>query len=300
MSMAVSTPGASLVGQSLMAAGRTLVHWPLLLALYLPGLLLGVAAAVPVYSAGQALAGLGPWTEKIAEGNAVAVLLELSLVVGLNARAGSQALPQEASAALSRLILAAVILGAGVLVQALAYNLLVGGVLERLAGRSLRSFWRACWHWAGPMLLYAFVGSLMLLLLGGVGLAVILFVPYGDLGGLLLKPLIAVLWLGSLNGLFEYGRADMVTRDDRRPLTALGRAFALLARPGLFLQALAIWVLLAVVGLAYWWLAGWGMGAMPVTMPTFGLVISQALALGGALIKLARLAVALAIAEVAR
>ncbi|MHB1005904.1 MAG: hypothetical protein ACYC3S_09720 [Chloroflexota bacterium] len=298
--MALNTSGPPLFGRALAAAGGTLAYWPLLLPLYVPSLLLGLVSAVPLYAAGQALASLGQWTEKIADGNAATVLMETSLAVAANGQTVGQDLPREVVGALASFGVAAWIVVLGVLLQGLVYNVLVGGVLEKLAGRTARPFWGACWRWTGPMLLFAAAGALIMLLLGGLGLALIIILPAGDLAGLLVKPLVAGLWLGCLNGLFELGRADMVVRDDRRALAALGRAFALLARPSLFLQALAIWIALVVLGAAYWVVVGVGIGAMPVNIPALGLFIGQVLALGGAMIKLVRLAVALTLAETAR
>ena len=195
---------------------------------------------------------------------------------------------------------AAVILALGVLLQGLLYNILAGGVLEGLAGRPSRSFWRDCWHWAGPMLLFAAAGALVMLLLGGLGLSLVAFLPAESLVSLLAKPLIAVLWLGCLNGLFEFARADMVLRGDRQPLAAIGRAFGLLGRPGLFLQALAIWLVLAVLGAVFWGATGAGVGAVPVDRPALGLIVGQVFALGGALLKVIRLGIALAMADSVR
>jgi hypothetical protein len=187
----------------------------------------------------------------------------------------------------------------GVFLQGLAYNVVAGGVLERLAKSPDDSFWSACRHWVWPMLRFGILSLLGLLAFGGAGMALIAVIPGSGSTWLSAKVGGALLWFALVNSTLELGRADMVVRRDRRAARALLRTIALPSRPVLFLQAVTLWAALAAVGAAYWCLTGAAFATIPAAAVVAAFAVHQVIAALGAWLKLARLAVAMEVASVA-
>jgi len=289
--MAMVSAPPSFSGRIAVLAGRAIRRWPLALALYLPSLLLALLASIPAFVAADTLGHLGPWTARLVAGDFLNTLYEMQNVAGV---------PPELGASGASVGLAVLIAALGIPLQGLVYALLAGGVLERLVGREEGSFWGACRRWAGPMIWFGILALLAFLVLAGLGLIVLVVLPAGGFAGLLWKPAVFVAWLACVGGLFELARADMVVRRDPRALAVLGRAFALVARPGLFLRALALWLLLALLGAAYNLATGAAVLSLPSGLPALTVVVQQVVALGGGWLKLLRLAVALGLALVVK
>ncbi len=292
------TPAAtlpSLLGQAIGDAGR---GWRLTLALYLPGALLACLTTVPVLLGLRSLAAAGPWTTAIAQGRYLDLLLE-----AIASASGESGAPPLAGFGLG--LLGGVLLLLLALVgQWLAYAFLVGGVLERLAGRREEPYWSACRRWFGPMLRFSVLATLQFLLPALVGAVLLLQLP--DLGadGVALRALIWLIWIGWVNGLLELGRADMVARQDRAVRRGAGRALALLASGNILPLALLLWTVLALLGAALWSAVGSLLFA-PTDVPlaltlVVTLLVQQGALFAAAWLKLLRLAAALAIARAGR
>jgi hypothetical protein len=279
------------------ALAAAVSHRRLVLALYLPSALLALVTAAPVFLAAHTLSLLGPWVPRAAEGGQLRFLLEVGASNAASSMLEEPPLPELTGAARGVLVGA---LGAlfGVFLQGLAYNVVAGGVLERLAKSPDGSFWNACRHWVWPMLRFGILALLGLLALGGAGMALIAVLPGSAPSSLLAKVGGAVLWLALVNGTLELGRADMVVRRDRRAARALVRAIALPARPALFLQAVTLWAALAAVGAAYWGFTGAALATIPTTAVFAAFAAHQVVAALGAWLKLARLALAIEVASV--
>lgn len=289
--MSVGSRSASPFALVVSGAGVALRRWPLALALYLPNLLVGVLAAVPVFLAGTVLAPLGPWTARLATADFANTFFELSAV-----RLG-QDTPDAARLALANFVQAVLILPLAVVLQGVLYNVVAGGVLEGLAGERAGSFWRGLRRWVGPMLWFGLLALPFFVVLAGLGLLLVALLPLGEA---LAWPrlTLALVWLACLNGLLEWARADMVARGDRRALRALGRALALPSHPGLFLWGVAVWLLLGLAGFAFALLNANAILTLPADWPTLVLA-TQALALVGAWLKLLRLGAALGLVRAA-
>ena len=92
----------------------------------------------------------------------------------------------------------------------------------------------------------------------------------------------------------------MVARDDPRALRALGRALAApFRRPGLILGAVALWLALGLLGAIYSAAGATAVVSIPLALSLLALLLQQAIAFGGAWLKVLRLAVALAVARAA-
>lgn len=308
------------VGQALLLAGR---HWPLALALYVPGALLGLATALPVLAAAGSLAPLGPWLARVLDGDAPSLLLELAGTAG-----GSQP-SNEALAALQAtglwLGVAVMLLALALPIQGLLYTLLAGGVLAALASRppegqlhapALSSaatsitgdsspelltetpptgFWQECQHWAWPMLRLSLLGFVAFVVLGAIGSGAIGLALQGV--GIEATTLMALVWLGLLNGALELARADLVVGETRSVSRVLGRALAVLFTPRRLAAALPLWLGLTLAGSAQLGLAIAVLGALPLDWVLPSLVLQQLAFLLGAWLKLARLAGAVALAQ---
>jgi hypothetical protein len=286
----------------------------LALALYAPSALLSVLAAAPMLLVMSDLSRLGPWASQIASGDYANVLLEVAStgVAGAALGGGPSALGPAASALLLALLAAA----AGVGAHSLAYAAIAGGVLARLGGDLGTPLPRLCAGWLWPMLRLQLLAGLIastLGLLGAVGVGLVGLVALGRLSGVALDlpagsgaaPLLVtgggvaawLAWLAAINGLLEVARADMVLRGDRRAAAAVGRALALLGRRRLLASASLAWLALAVLGGLYWAVGVAAAGAVPPEALLAGLALQQVVALGGAWLKLLRLAVAVQIAQ---
>jgi hypothetical protein len=279
-------------GRALAVAVR---HWWLAFVLLLPSTLVAMLTAIPVFLGAHIFSALGPWVLRAAEGGYLEVALEVSASSAAGRLLGEPPPPEVAGVARSLAVAALGVL-LGVFWHGLAYNVLAGGVLERLAGTPRFSFWNACQYWAWPMVRFGVLALLGLLTLGGAGVALIAMLPGGGLASLLAKAFGGVLWLALVNGLLEFGRASMVIRRDPSAARALARALALPARPVVFVQAAALWAMLATVAAAYWSLAGAVATAIPATSVAAAFSAQQVVAALGAWLKLIRLAVAVEVA----
>jgi hypothetical protein len=263
----------------------------LALALYLPGALLALFSAGPVLAGLMTLATAGPTLEALVAGDYLNLLVELA-----GARAAAEALPDyqpavDPSGLLAGLAGALLLALIGLPLQGLAYCYLSGGVLQALLGRP-GSFWGGCRRWFWPLLR---LGVLGVLLYAALGSLVLMLLPPPAARNIdrALPPLILLLSAAlGLNSLLELARADLVAREDRRAVRALGRALALLAQPGRLLSVLLLWALLALLGAAFWALSGALLLAVPTAALAATFLLQQALALAGAWLKLLRLAVA--------
>lgn len=263
----------------------------LALALYLPSLLLGLLATIPIFLVGENLARLGPWTARLAAGDFLNMLSEVALL------GRAEGVPPEARLAAANYTWAIVLLPLGILLQGLLYNLLSGAVLEGLAGQTPDSFGDALRRWAWPSLWFGLLALPLYLVLAAAGLWLVVWLPLGDvISWPRLLP--AVAWLAYLDGMLELARADMVARGDRRALRSLGRTLALASRPGLLLRCAGVWLLLGLASVAFSLLNGNVIPGLPPVWPLL-LLATQALALAGAWLKLLRLSVALPLARAA-
>jgi hypothetical protein len=275
------------VALGLLAAGR---RWPLALVLYAPNLVLGLLSALPVFRAGQSLGRLGPWTTALADGDLVNALIEFSAM-------REEVPPPELQAAGGDFVWALLLLTLGLLVQGLAYNLLVGPVLGRLAGDDDVSFGGAFRRWAGPMVWFGLLALVVFLPVAGLGLVAVALLPVDGSASLLVKPLLGLGWLALLNGWLEVARAGMVTSGDARALRSLGRAVTMPGR--VWLLALALWLLLGLLGALYLGLGGSLAVAVPSTLALLAVAAQQLVAFVGSWLKLARLGMALGVARAA-
>lgn len=281
-------PPSRQIGGGIRAALR---QWPLALALYLPGLALGLVITVPVTLAAGSLSELGPWTYRLAEGDIVNTLMELSP----GGPGGEQ--PPEVSASASGFVVSILLLMLSIPLQWLLYNLLVGGVLERVGGRSSRGFWAACWYWAWPMVRLGLASAVIFAALLGVGVILIGALPIMTSVAWLINSLLVVGLIAVLNGWLETTRASMVTRGDRRVLAALGRGVRLPALGAVFGVAVGLWLVLGLVGAAYVALGGALIALVPVGAPLLIFVAQQLFAFASAALKLLRLGVAVGVAR---
>jgi hypothetical protein len=276
------------VSQGMASALR---RWPLALALYVPGLLLSLVATAPVLLGVDALGRMGPWAARLAEGDVGNVLFELT--------GGQQGLPPEVGAAFGGVLLGTAVLLLAVPLQGLMYNVLVGGVIDHLAGRSTGSFWSACRRWAGPMIRIGLAGFALFLLLAIAGLIVLAIVPLPGSISWWLEPLLAGLWLAVLNGLLETARAGMVAGEDPGAMRALGKAFSLLSRSGLVLPTLGLWLALGLASGAYAVVSAFGVSSVPANAPLAIFAVQQLFAFAGAIVKLVRLGAAVGVSRAA-
>jgi hypothetical protein len=206
---------------------RRVARWPLLLPLYLVGLLLGLLQTWPLWAGG--MPPTRPFLAELASGG-------LDGLVNL-ALADPAGFGQRAAAWLGLTLVAWVLYGA-------AYTWLSGGVLSAYAGA--RPFWAGCWRYLAP---YMGLGIILAVLAG-------LAIAAGVVVGALARPaagLLAALVLLQLVNLWgEYARAAAVAYDRRNPLALLGlSACFVVRRPGaLALGALGLLLSGLIVALA--------------------------------------------------
>ncbi len=191
----------------------------LVLALYAPGAVLALPAAVVAFWGMQALEPLGPWPSRIAAGDYANVYLDLVATWAMPHMAPG-AMPDAPPAGLGPALaappaaLALTLLG--LLAQGLAYTFLAGGVLEAMYGSvgvrecgrqagpgpapaptakaegrapgglppyphtpTQRPFWSACGRWFWPMLRCGILNTAIFALGAPAGLALVAFLP-GD------------------------------------------------------------------------------------------------------------------------
>lgn len=274
---------------------RTAVRrWRLAFALALPGALIGLLAAVPMLLGMRALAAAGPWPLRLADGDALNALIELGapLLTGVAAAAPDSA---RRGALLGALASLGLVCG-GLVLEALAYAWLVGGVLERLAGRRERAVLVAGRHWFGPMLRYSLSATPLFLAILGLGAGLLALLASARPPAVWLLVL-ALLWLSLADGLLEVGRASLVLGGERRARQGLLTALALLARPRLLAPATLAWLALAALGLLHLIGSAALLAAVPASASGVTFAAGQVLALLGAWLKLLRLALALELAR---
>ncbi len=267
------------------------------LALYLPALLLALAAAVPLLLAGLALDETGPHTRRVASGDWVDVALELQA-----STAGRAVLEEEPApslrAASGRALVAGALVPVAAALQYVSYSFASGGLLTSLLGHG-GGFWRSCRAWFWPMLRYGVLVWLAGGFLGLVGGALAALAPGVSPAQAPLRAGGLLLWLGLVNGVLEVGRADMLLRDDRRALRALGRSLSLPRHPSVFARALGAWLLLGLASAALWALSVLALTRIPALALAPSILALQALAFAGAWLKLVRLSIALSVARAA-
>jgi hypothetical protein len=270
----------------------------LVLALYLPGLLLALLSALPALLGLRALAQLGPWDARLAEGDFASLAVEVVGSVLVRRTLPSDGFePALATAGLAGLTAVLVVL-IGLVLHGLCYSFLVGGVLARLAGGAHSPFWAACRRWFWPMLRFGLLAMLFGFLSSGLLLLALALLPGSDPAAWSFRLLALAGWLACLNGLFELARADLVLRGDPRASRALGRALALpFRRPRRFLLALLLWIALALLSALYAGLHGGTLLLVPATAVAASVLLQQLLALLAAWLKLLRLAVAVELAR---
>lgn len=295
------------------ALTRATGHWPLALALYLPGLAIALASAVPVFLGARALSLLGPWTQRVAEGSSLDLLIESAATSAAGATLNTPA-PSEVTVAGTAQLAGGAILLVGVLVNGLAYTLLAGGIVERLCDHAGGSFWTACRRWFWPMLRFGALAVVVVLVLGGVGGSLLVRVPQDRAVSVVALRLgLGACWISLVNGLLELGRAMLVVTSPspttlklaassgrrRGALAALARAARLVAHPPRLVVALGVWLGLAAAAAAYGAVASALLGAASALVPLATLVVQQLALLVGAWLKLLRLAVAVELARMA-
>ncbi len=273
---------------------------PLLaLPLYLANLLLGLAPMTVLMLGFAELAADRPWAGSLLAPGWPNQLAEI--VVAIGALVGGSV--TDPSGRLGGAVAsAALVVGLGglaLLLQGLAYNVLAGGILERLRDGPVAPLWPACRRWFWPFTRLGVLGIVVLGLLAlGGGLVL-------DLIGAVLGPSLGFVaglaWLAVVNGWLELARAGMVSRGDPSASRALRRATRLaLDRRGLPV-ALVTWLSLALAGLGVAALQSLAVMAfelrerMPWLALLTALTVAQFFLFVGAWLKVARLAVALAL-----
>lgn len=286
------TEARSLLRQVAVATGSAMSRWWLALALYLPALITGLLSAAPVFLGMQALATIGPWATDIASGDLANAFFELT--------AGSEGLAPEAIAVLGGAGWGLLWTLLGVPLLGVLYNFFAGGILESVAvPGSGRFFWQACRRWFWPMIRVGLAGFFVLVVLGLAGLIVVGLLPIPRGLSWWLSPLLAVLWLAVVNGLLEAARASIVVTEDPRALVAIGRVLGLATRGRLLGPALAVWLALGLAG-AFHALAGaFLVLGSPGGTALAALLVTQAHAFAGAVLKMVRLGAAAGIARAA-
>ncbi len=281
------------------AGTAALERWWLLVALYVPNALLAAVAAVPAFFGALALASTGPWVGETVDGGYPNVFLELA--ASLSGAAALREQPADALAAAGTgALLALAFALLAVPLQWLAYTLASGGVLAALAGTATVGWWGECRRWFWPYLRFGILAALLVGLIGGLGAAAIAVAPGGDAPLLVTKLVFVGLWMSCASGLMEVGRADMMVRQDRRALRAVGRALAALVRPRWLLQAAGVWVALGFLGWLFVSLGGAVLVGVPALALVAAFVAQQALAVAGAWLKVARLSAAVQLAQARR
>lgn len=283
----------TIVGRAVRSA---IAHWPLALALYLPGAIIALASTVPIFLSSSALAHMGPWAARAAEGGYLELVLEMGISEDAARLLPETPPPSDLSAAVASAALGLLLGILGVLLNGLAYTVLSGGILECLAGRRDSGFRGACWRWTWPILRLSAAAVAIFLVVVVAGLELWGLVPGDGPHGTLAKAAVTVVGLSYVDGTIELARASMVVGADPRVMGALSRAVALPAQPALFLRAAAAWVFLAVLGTVYWGIVVAALTAVPAMAVGPAFVLQQVLMLAGAWTKLLRLAVAAGLA----
>ncbi len=280
-----------LVGRAILSASR---HWPLALALYLPGLLLGFLSALPVYAGALGISETGTWIDRSLAGGYPNVLVDV-LAAASHARLVGENAPPLAQEATRAFLAGAAVAVLAVFVQGLIYNGMVGGILARLDPEKPRSFWSSCREWGWPMLRIGLLGAVLAIALVVVvlALAVSLAGPASVPMGLLLAGLI----LAYFNGALELARADAVARDDRRAARTLARAMTLSGRGRVLAAVPPVWLLLTLLGALVVGVQGGLLVAVPAGALAPAFLVAQLGALLGAWTKLLRLAFAVELAR---
>ena len=273
---------AAVLRDGLVAAARD----PLLaLALYAGNMASAALVAALGLLALGAAAGDGdgggerPWVAGLLGGDWLNLLVEIVAAGVAGGRVGE--------AALTAVLLAA-IGGLALCLHGLVYALLAGGILERLRDGARARFWLGCRRWFWP---FVRLGMLGVAAFAGLGLGGVLALARLDpvLGSSAVL-LGAAAWVAVLNGWLELARASMVAGEDQSASGALRRASRLALRPDRLPHVLAAWLALAIVGLALP-----ALQAASTAEPVVGAVVGQAALLGGAWLKVARLATAVAL-----
>lgn len=273
------------------AVGQAFRLWWLAFALYLPGLAIGALTTVAPAAGLNALTPLGPWVERVASGGYPGVLAEAG---GALAAGGTQPPPAVAAAGLAFLA-GLLLLIAGSVIQWAAYTIVAGGLLERLSGGG--TFRHGCREWLWPMVRCSLIGGFLFCWLALVGLVPVVAIPAWGPAALLAKLAGWLLWLELAGGLVELIRAAVVVEGDRRVLRVTGRTMAWLWHPPFLARALATWLLLGMVGLAFGAAQLALISAIPATSLAISFAVAQLALFAGAWLKLLRLGVAIELAR---